>query len=205
MLPFLAWPERTCWNRRLPDLSTFPNGFPRAGPGAGLKGVEGLPKEKRDRRPPLPLWGGYVAELYGCFLQGVSGMAVIFAPGCLGGPSSGLRLIFDTRPVDMKADCSGLACLYWGVATGSASSLTGRCAPGGRDLEKLSGTRGLSPKWAKGTWVGESSGRLEPDEDCVNDRDSGWGWFEGRGMGCADGFGSGPWLKGLPRSSGGTY
>lgn len=136
-----------------------------------LNGVEGLPKEIRERRPPLPCCGGYVLELYGCFLQGVSGMAVIFVPECFGAPNSGLRFILETKPVDMKAACNGLACLYCGVATDSESSV-GRCDPGGSDFEKMGGTRGRWPRWT-GTWVGDSSIMLDPDEDCVRDRDSG--------------------------------
>lgn len=53
-LAFLAWPERTCWNRRLPDFSWLPNKLPRTGAATALKGEEGLPRETRDRRPPLP-------------------------------------------------------------------------------------------------------------------------------------------------------
>ena len=68
-----------------------------------LNGVDGLPKDGRDGRLPPLACGGYVAELY-CFLQGVSGIAATFAPGSFGGPSSGLRFILETRPVDMNAD-----------------------------------------------------------------------------------------------------
>lgn len=89
-------------------------------------------------------------ELYGCFLQGVSGIVRVLAPGYSEGPSPGLRFILDTKPVDMKAACSGLASLYSGVAT-APYSLTGGRDPGGSDFEKFNGTRGLSPMFDMAT------------------------------------------------------
>jgi len=74
-----------------------------------LNGVEGLPNDGRDCRRPLPIWGGKVFDEYGCFLQGVSGMKVAFPPREFGDSRSGSRFILDTSPVDMKADCSGIA------------------------------------------------------------------------------------------------
>lgn len=101
-LDFLICPARTCWKNKLPlvggALVEAPNG------------VVGLPTDFRDCRRPALRLGGYVAELY-CFLQGVSGIMLTFAPRCFGGPSSGLRFILDTKPVDMKAAWNGLACL----------------------------------------------------------------------------------------------
>lgn len=49
----------------------------------------------------------------------------------------------------------------------------GRAAPAGRDFEKSCASLGRSDLWT-GSWVGESSTRLELDEDCVMVLESGW-------------------------------
>lgn len=104
-------------------------------------------------------------------MQGVSGMEGNFARE-FGDSRSGLRLNFDIKPVDMKAVCCVIAALKRGVATGS---LVGRWAPMGRDFEKFTLVRGLSPSWI-GICVGESSWKLEPeDDDCVRVLERGCG------------------------------
>jgi hypothetical protein len=80
----------------------------------------------------------------------------------------------------------------------------GRRAPTGRDFEKSSFGLGFSPKLT-GTWVGDSSGTLELEDDVVNVLESGCclcaGW---RLNMCIDGLGRGLCdVNGLSRAIGG--
>ena len=89
---------------------------------------------------------------------------------CWSASSSPFRFILETRPAEAKTDCRGRADLYWGVATGSG---LGRCAFRGRDLAKIDVGLGRSGGCCTGKCVGESSGRLEPEEDVVRVRERG--------------------------------
>lgn len=149
------------WNMANP-FPGFPNVF-GAWPDMGLKGVEGRPPKEFRLLPlffmALPAGGGKVANGFECFLHGVSGGAIF-----LSASSSGLRLTFDIRPVELKAPTH--SCDLLGVAIDLIGSFerVGLVALSGRDLENGWGL-GRSETLGAGAKNGASSVILPPDEE----------------------------------------